>query len=75
MLKACGDLELEHGRHEAAVRHFGELVGENPEEGRALASLIIALSHVDIAKAEQVGWRGKKKEESISWLFLFTVSC
>lgn len=54
LLQACGDLELRDGSYEAAAEHFQTLMANKPEDARALASLIVALSHTDLAQAEEV---------------------
>lgn len=49
-----GNLKLQCSNYDSAAQVFQKLVENDPEDLRALASLIIALAHINIVEAEQV---------------------
>ncbi|EGD76207.1 hypothetical protein PTSG_00912 [Salpingoeca rosetta] len=54
LLRLRGELLLQQRKYSAAVNAFQDLIDADPEDMRAVASLIVALAQVDIEKAEQV---------------------
>lgn len=54
LLREGGKFKLDNGLYQGAVASFRRLADADGREDRAVAQLVVALSHVDLAEAERV---------------------